>query len=78
MFHWVEFMSHHGGGGSKVKYENAFFCWLDEQLLMMEDYTYVGTVFMGDPDLDLPAAVQWGNIGKWNTKTLIVFIFYVL
>ena len=48
MLHWVEVMACHDGGGSKVKYEKAFFHWLDDQLLMIEDYAYVGTRFKGD------------------------------
>ena len=40
-----------------------------DQLLMVEDYAYVGTDFSGDPDLLLPLGGQWGDIGK-KQKTL--------
>ena len=64
MLHWVEVLARHGGGGSKVKYGSAFFHWLDDQLLMIEDYVYVGTDFRRDVDLALLVGSQWGDIGK--------------
>ena len=48
---WVEAMTLHGGGGSKVKYGSVFFHWLDDQILMIKDYTYAGIEFRGDSDL---------------------------
>ena len=56
-------MSHHGGGGSKFKYGTTFFGCLDDQLLMIEDYAYVGTDSRGDLDLALPVYAQWGDMG---------------
>ena len=50
----VEIMARIGGGGTKVKFEAPFFHWLDDQILMIEDYAYVGTEFRGDPNLPLP------------------------
>ena len=64
MLRWVEVMACHGGGGSKIKYGSAFFCWLDDQLLMIEDYAYAGTNFRGGAYLSLLAGAQWGDIGK--------------
>ena len=55
MLWWVEIMAHHGGGRAKVKYRNPFFRWLDDQILMIEDYTYDGIKFQGYLDLPLPA-----------------------
>ena len=46
-------MDNHGGV-SIIKYDNIFFQWLRNQLLMVEDYAYVGTDFHGDPYLALP------------------------
>ena len=64
MLRWVEFMARIGGGEAKVKFEAPFFCWLSDQILMIEDYAYVGTDIQGDPDLPLPPGAQWGDIGK--------------
>ena len=75
MLRWVEIRAHTGGGEAKVKYRNPFFHWLDNQILMIEDYSYAGTDFRGDPDIPLPVDAQWGDIGKKHAKTLIVFIF---
>jgi hypothetical protein len=50
--------------GPIVKYNGMFFDWLRPQMLMVDDYTYVGLEFRGDPNLVLPEGSQWGNIGK--------------
>ena len=47
-------MAHTGGGRAKVKFEAAFFRWLRDQILMIEDYAYAGTNFRGNPNLPLP------------------------
>ena len=45
MLRWVEIMAYTGGGRAKVKFEAAFFCWLRDQILMIEDYAYAWTDF---------------------------------
>ena len=47
MLWWVEIMARTRGGGSKVKYEAPFFQWLNDQILMIENYAYAGTDFRG-------------------------------
>ena len=37
-----------------IKYDEVFFQWLRNQLIMVEDYAYTGTDFCGDPNLALP------------------------
>ena len=70
-------MSRTGVGRGKVKFGDPFFRWLRDQILMVEDYAYVGTKFSGDPDLLLPPGGQWGSIGK-NQETLKwIKYFYV-
>ena len=64
MMCWVEIMTRHGGEGSMVKYKTAFFRWSDDQLLMIEDYVYVGTNFRGDLDMALLEDAQWGDMGE--------------
>ena len=64
MVRWVDIMARTGGGGAKVKFEAALFCWLSVQILMIEDYAYARTDFRGYPDLQLPPGAQWGDIGK--------------
>ena len=57
-------MARTGGGGAKVKFKAAFFHWMSNQILMIEDYAYVGTDVLGDYDVPLPPSAQWGDIGK--------------
>jgi len=52
MKRWVELMAHHGGVPT-ITYGPLFFQGLRDQLVMIEDYAYVGTNFYGDPDLAL-------------------------
>jgi hypothetical protein len=40
--------------GPIVKYDNIFFDWLQNQMLMVDDYAYAGLDFLGDLDLALP------------------------
>ena len=49
-------------------------------MLMVKDYAYAATDFIGDPNLPLPPWGQWGDIGK-KQETLTmenVFMFYIL
>ena len=64
MMRWVRIMARTRVGRGKVKFGGPFFRWLNDQILMIEDYTYEGTNFRGDPDLLLPPSAQWGDIGK--------------
>jgi hypothetical protein len=47
-----------------VKYNDVFFDWWRPQLLMVDNYAYVGLDFRGDPNLVLPEEFQWGDLGK--------------
>ena len=64
MVRWVDIMACIGGGGAKLRFEATFFHWLSDQILIIEDYAYVGIEFRGDPDLPLPPGDQWGENGK--------------
>ena len=78
MLRWVEVMARTGGGRAKIKFEVAFFRWLRDQILMIEDYAYVGKNFIGDPDLPLPLGAHWGDIGKkQNPKIMIMFLYFL-
>lgn len=59
-----------------------FFDWLRRQLIDVEEWTYFGIDFTGDPDLPLPKAEDWDeDLGKthFNFHEYYDFIFmYVL
>jgi hypothetical protein len=66
--------------GPIVKYDDIFFDWLQNQMLMVDDYTYAELDFRGDPDLALPEDAQWGDLGKKYTIFLFlkVFEFFII
>ena len=76
MLRQVEIMTRTGGGEAKVKYGNPFFRWLDDQILMIEDYAYAGTEFQEDIDLPLLVDAQWGDIGKKNSQDIDYCLYF--
>ena len=53
MARWAALMPR-GGGGQEMSWQPKFFIWLHRQLIVIQDWPYAGTSFMGDPDLPLP------------------------
>jgi hypothetical protein len=58
-----------------IKYDDILFDWLQTQMLMVDDYAYVGLDFRGDPDLTLPEDTQWGDLGKKYMHFLFLNVF---
>ena len=53
------------GGGQQPHFSEDFFSCLDQDLLMVDDYVYVGINFRNDPDLVLPEGEDWdATLGK--------------
>ena len=77
MLRWVQVMARIGVGRGKVKFGHLFFRWLRDQILMVEDYAYIGTNFTRDLDLPLPPGGQWGNIDKKQETLKWMKFFYV-
>jgi hypothetical protein len=77
MLRWCRLMARHVAGPI-VKYDDIFFDWLQNQMLMVDDYAYAGLDFRGDPDLALPEDAQWGDLGKKYTQFLFLNVFYFL
>ena len=79
MLRWVQVVARTGAGRGRVKFDDPFFRWLQDQMLMVKDYPYAGTDFTGDLDLPLPPGGQWGDIGKKQEtlKMENVFMFYI-
>jgi hypothetical protein len=77
MLRWCRLMARHVAGPI-VKYDDIFFDWLQNQMLMVDDYAYAGLDFRGDPDLALPEDAQWGDLGKKYTNFLFLNVFEFL
>ena len=75
MQRWVRIMACTGVGKGKMKFRDPFFRWLNNQILMVEDYAYAGTYFRGDPDLPLPPDGQWGDMGKKKNPKMAIYVF---
>ena len=78
MLRWVRIMARTGEGRGKVKFGAPFFRWLSDQILMIEDYAYVGTDFRGDPDPPLSPDEHWGVMGKKKTPKIAICVFCLL
>jgi hypothetical protein len=74
MLRWCWIMARHVAGPI-IKYDDTFFDWLQPQMLMVDDYTYAGMDFRGDPDLALPEDSQWGDLGKKYTHFFLFKCF---
>ena len=70
----MDFIDHHNGV-LVVNYDDIFFWWLRNQLIMVEDYAYIRIDFHGDPDLALPEGSQWGDIGK---KEIFIYMMFLI
>ena len=51
MLRWVQVMARTRVGRGKVKFGDLFFRWLQDQILMVEDYAYAGMEFSEYLDL---------------------------
>jgi hypothetical protein len=63
MKRWVDMMMHHGGGPI-VFYDEKFFRWVKNKLIMVEEYAYKRMDFQGDVDVFLTVGYQWNDSGK--------------
>jgi len=52
---WVTVMARHPQEGSEVvRFALEYFCWLENQLFVIQDFFYTGMDYHGDPDMILP------------------------
>ena len=59
-----------------MSWKPEFFRWLRHELIVVEDWPYAGTDFIGDPNLPLPEGDHWDEeLGK--TSCFLIFMFYV-
>jgi hypothetical protein len=74
MLRWCWLMARHMAGPI-VKYDDIFFDWLQNHMLMVDDYDYAGLDFQGDLDLALPENAPWGDLGKKYMHLLFLNVF---
>lgn len=58
-------------GGQHMSYRPAFFSWLRQQLIVVDDWPFSGTDFHGDPNMPLPDGEDFNAEGK-NSIFLIL------
>jgi len=63
MARWTEVMRWQGGGRVSTPYNEEFFYWWRRQVIALDDYTYEGIDFKGDPDMPLPLGTAYDDIG---------------
>jgi hypothetical protein len=73
---WVDLMAQHAFGPI-VKYKDVFFNYLRTQILMVDDYAYVGLDLRGDSDLALPKGSLFGDIGKKEILFISCFLLFL-
>ena len=59
-----------------MSWQPEFFDWLRRHLIVVEDWPYAGTDFIGDPDLLLPEGEDWDEeLGKtlFNFMSFMIF-----
>ena len=64
MTRWVAVMARHPEEGEKVvRFPEAYFDWLRDQVFSIQDFPYSRIDFRGDPDMVLPQGEQWDDRG---------------
>ena len=58
-----------------MSWQPKFFIWLRHQLIVVEDWPYTGTNFMGDPDLPLPEEEEWEDELGMISSFLMFYVF---
>jgi hypothetical protein len=62
-----------GGKRTNESFDDDFFAWLSRQILVIEDYLYVGIDFERDPKILVPLVEERGEMGKF-TSLFFVFV----
>ena len=77
MVRWSVLMARHAIEGTEiVQFPSSYFCWLDRQVFMIEDFPYARIDFRGDGVMSLPTGEQWDDSGKIIFQRLLSSIFF--
>jgi hypothetical protein len=71
---WTDVMRQLGGGRVPTPYNDEFFFWWHRQVIAIDDYSYGGIDYRGDPNMPFPPGSAYGDIGK---KCFYIFHFFV-
>ena len=75
MARWTHLLYHLGGGPTR-HYDEDFFNWWAKITFCVDEYSYVGMDYHGNPDLPLLVNAQWGDIGM--ISVFCVFLIYMI
>jgi hypothetical protein len=79
MERWTSLSPRLGNEPSTFRFTVDFFAWWRRQLVVIEDFPYVGVDFRGSTDLVLPEGIQWDASGtKLNLATYFCFFFFFI
>jgi hypothetical protein len=78
MERWTSLSPRLGNEPSAFRFTVDFFAWWRRQLVVIEDFPYVGVDFRGSADLVLPEGIQWDASGtKDHNLVTIFFLFFI-
>ena len=73
---WENVMHKLGGGRVANSYLVDFFPWWRRQIIAIDDYSYVGIDFHGDPDMLLPPGAAYVDISNESQTHFLSFLNY--
>jgi hypothetical protein len=75
MERWTSLSPRLGNEPSTFHFTADFFAWWRRQLVVIEDFPYVGVDFRGSADLVLPEETQWDASGTKDHNLVTIFFF---
>ena len=80
LIRWVTVMARHPDeAAAVVRFLDSYFHWLEDQVFSIQDFSYAGVDFRGDPDMVLPQGEQWDDRGTlFFTSFQIMYFFCFL
>jgi hypothetical protein len=83
---WTVLLPRQGGGRTNESFDDYFFTWLSQKILVIEDYPYTGIDFLRDPKIPIPPGEERGEMAKFASlfflfffcETFVIFMFFFL
>jgi len=77
MCRWAVLLTRQGGGRTNESFDDDFFAWLSQQILVIEDYPYAGIDFLRDPEIPVPPGEERGEMGKFSSLFFCFFLYII-